>query len=262
MSTIAINIKTNPFRPFGLIRGTQQSLTGNDPGRAMNSNPEALDFGVTGRTLRGIAKPVIIRYFFIPDEISLRRRLLVYCESKNRKIILRKFFLKFLWDKLSPAEYEAFILLAIEIGDEIILNTIKVSEEIPKNLLIARLNALCTITRRKPFLLREYLSSKGFLLLVDSEIIQAPSSGIERYTGWKRHQNDQGSLSPHKEDPFPLVPELIAEEFDILKALTVGVIHFSGEGSLMMALIKAETVIFNDLVKENLYDFQKRFRVS
>lgn len=262
MSTLTLNMKENPFRPFGLIRGTQQSLTGNDPGSAMNPNPLTLDFGVTGRTLRGIAKPVIIRYFFIPDEISLRRRLLVYCESRNRKVILRKFFLKFLWDKLSPAEYEAFILLAIEEGDEIILNTIKVFNDIPKNLLIARLNALCTITGRKPFLLREYLSSKGFLLLVDSEIVQAPSSSIERYTGWKRHQNDQGSLSPHKEDPFPLIPEEIVNEYDILKALTVGVIHFGGEGSLTMALIKAETVLFHELVKENLYDFQKRFRVS
>lgn len=28
----------------------------------------------------------------------------------------------------------------------------------------------------------------------------------KKYSGWKRHQNDQGSLGPQKEDPFYLIP--------------------------------------------------------
>jgi len=34
-----------------------------------------------------------------------------------------------------------------------------------------------------------------------------------KYSGWKRHQNDQGSLGPEKEDPFYLIPN---DENDVI----------------------------------------------
>jgi hypothetical protein len=214
-------------------------------------NSSTLIRGGTGTVLSGISKPRYIRYSFISNANALRRRLLIFSDSPRKKITIRKLFLRFLWDEVSELEIEALVLLSLEENEELVLETLKVSETVPRNLLRARVNAFCILINRKPFSLREFLSSKSFFLNVETDIDFSPPSSVKKYTGWKRHQNDQGSLLPDIEEPLPYSPEEYVIEFNINSALTVGIIQLiktAGEGSLTMAVINAETVKFNSLV--------------
>lgn len=46
----------------------------------------------------------------------------------------------------------------------------------------------------------------SFHLSIERQERQASSKRVPKYTGWRRHQNDQGSKAPPKEDPFDLIP--------------------------------------------------------
>lgn len=259
-----ITIKGNPFRSkMELIRGTQQSLTGNDSSKADRNNI-SLDplWEQTRGILSGLSKPkFILKSIFISNGKPLRRRLKVYSESSKKKVILRKLFSKFLWSTVNSLELEVLLNFALDLKEEYILEVIKYQKIIPIFLLRARLNSLLIIEGFKPFLFREFLNIRGFFLIIESEEIQFNSSpSVDKYTGWRRHQNDQGSLAPDKEDPFPLEPGNNLERYNISKALTVGIIHKSGEDSLKRALIKAETVRFNLLVKEFINEPIRRNR--
>jgi len=244
------------FRSFELIRRTSQPFTGDDPGKARDMNSATLVIGGMGTALSGISEPKYIWESFISNANALRRRLLFFSDSHRKKINLRKLFLRFLWDEISNLEMEALILLSLEEHEELVLETLKVSETIPRNLLRARVSAFSIITGGKPFSLREFLSSKSFFISVETDTKFAPPSSVKKYTGWKRHQNDQGSLLPDIEEPLPYVPEEYVMEFNINMALTVGIIQLktAGEGSLTMALMNAETVRFNTLVGGLLND--------
>jgi hypothetical protein len=54
---------------------------------------------------------------------------------------------------------------------------------------------------------------KTFSLEINKEVSPNKERKGIKYSGWKRHQNDQGSLGPEKEDPFYLIPN---DENDVI----------------------------------------------
>jgi hypothetical protein len=50
-----------------------------------------------------------------------------------------------------------------------------------------------------------WIGYRTYFLSIEKEVRQMNQPKY-RYSGWRRHQNDQGSFGPHKEDPFPLEP--------------------------------------------------------
>lgn len=182
-----------------------------------------------------------------------RRRLQLLSSSSKRKITLKKFFTKFLWSGCNSLELEALIYLAVEMNDELILETLRLRENLFLSLLRARFNALRRLMRKQPLDLKYFLSSNDFILIVKEDKILSPSSHVRKYTGWARHQNDQGSINPFHIDPMPLEVTDNFMKINIRSALTVGRIlpsETGGESSLTSALIRAETVKFLQLVEE------------
>ena len=150
-------------------------------------------------------------------------------------------------------ELEALIYLAVEMNDELILETLRLRGSLFRSLLRARFNALRRLFRKQPLDLKYFLSSNDFLIKVEEDKILSPSSHVRKYTGWARHQNDQGSINPFHIDPKPLEVTENIMKINIRSALTVGRIlpsETGGESSLMSALIRAETVKFIQLVEE------------
>lgn len=253
MSRLTI-MKTSPFRSFKLISGNQHSQTVERPkivGREMNSL--ALINGQPGEFLSGLTEPKYVKMFDITADNTLRRRLVIYSESSKKQVWIRKLFSKFLWDKLSEIEVIAMIFLALELKDNFVLDTWKASSTVSIELLRARVNALLSYLGKRPIRLREFLSLKGFFLRIEDEYFKYdPPSNNESYTGWSKHHTDKGSLAPDLEieEPLPVNPEIFADEFNFFIPLSVGTIHLGGEGSLKMALMKAETERFSKLVRE------------
>lgn len=197
---------------------------------------------------------------------SVRRALRVYSESKKISKVLRKLFSKYLWDKLSDLELEGILLMSIRVGENIILEAFRASQEgISQTLLRHRINAFQRLKGRKPFTRRELNSSRGFkIIILETEEFE-PVKNTKKYSGWARHHNDQGSLrrgdKPY-EFALPISSETLIEESIILREfLSVGSLSLSNrenESSLMMAIRKAETESFNKLFLEELHDDQSR----
>jgi len=66
-----------------------------------------------------------------------------------------------------------------------------------------RLASLLLFSQKAPTVER-WNGYKTFRLLVEKEIVPRSQQKVQKYSGWKRHQNDQGSLGPPKEDPYYL----------------------------------------------------------
>lgn len=183
------------------------------------------------------------------------RRLVlkVMSESESRRVTLRKIFLNFLWDRLSDLEFEAMLLLALEVKDDLVLEAFKAfRDQVPLTLLRSRVNAYCILKNLKPFSRREYLSTKCFRFLVLDEDTFDQQPRIKSYSGWRRHQNDQGSLRPgvHPyEYSEPIEPEDILDENNSIREyLSVGrQSPPENESTLMMAIRIAETEKFRSL---------------
>lgn len=190
---------------------------------------------------------------------ELRQVLEVFSESRKKGKTLRKIFLKFLWDSVSTLELEVLLLLALEVNEIRILEAFRAfSGGLSLTLLRARINAYSRLKGLKPFSRREFLSSKGFLFSIAERTFFDQLPKHKSYSGWRRHQNDQGSLRPvtHPyEFSEPIIPNDFDEEiiFSLREFLSVGRLSPRGnESPLKMAIIRAETEIFLNFLKEEL----------
>jgi hypothetical protein len=68
---------------------------------------------------------------------------------------------------------------------------------------------------RKPPSKERWYGYRTFVLDISQESRSRVSSKKEKYSGWRRHHNDHGSLGPTKLDPFPLEPNI--DEYELLK---------------------------------------------
>lgn len=57
--------------------------------------------------------------------------------------------------------------------------------------------------QKKPATHERYIGLRTLDIQISLEFGPPQRTG-QKYSGWKRHQNDHGSLGPYKEDPFPI----------------------------------------------------------
>lgn len=185
------------------------------------------------------------------------RVLIIDSQFKKIRKIAKYLFSKLLWDELNSQELEAFLSICLKLNLELELEAFKALMLTRNKILIRkRVNALLLYLRRKPLSKRYWSSISPIQVSVSEKRIHRDISVPEKYSGWKRHQNDQGSLNPSKIDfNRQESTELILSEFDIITSvLSVGSLPSSSNSvditSLMMALIKAETDKFRSLILE------------
>lgn len=190
---------------------------------------------------------------------SAETRLVIFSSSK-RKQTMRRLISSRIFNDTSVRIEEPLYRLAVETGDSMYLSFLKFREYFQSQRL-ALINSLFRFTNQKPLSIREYESFSSFDIQIRRKI--TPLARNNRYSGWKRHQNDKGSLRADSGiDPEPLLvePTLITEE-EILKIVLQSVVgippSFEDSSDLMMATIRAETERFVKLLKEELTNVSK-----
>lgn len=191
--------------------------------------------------------------------------LILESELKSLHKVYLYFMAKSLWSELSSSDQEVFILLCLKLKNaELGLELIKLqNHKVSKYLIRKRINTLLIWIGKDPITNRLWQSMKN--LVVKSSWRDSSDSRLHKeiYSGWRRHQNDQGSLRHSSEiEPLSLETGLLnMKDINLyLPVLSVGtipeeiLINSQDNGSLTMALIKAETDRFKNIFKEVIKD--------
>jgi len=141
--------------------------------------------------------------------------------SGKRSTLFKFFFLKWLWDELTSQEWY-FVLNSPEFfsSEEFVASARALAAGIPKKVIRDRLNKYRLLVGLKPLSQERYRSMLGMKYeLCEFTFTVRPA---EKFSGWVRHQNDQGSL--RVSSVFELEPQGFTEivEFDLFRILTVG----------------------------------------
>lgn len=186
---------------------------------------------------------------------------LLLCKSLQKpKNVLKILFSRFLWEDLPNLELEALLKLAILEKDNLILEAFRaIRLNLSKYLVRKRVNTLLIYQGRKPLSRRFLDSTKRVKLDISWEIDQSDHTINKVYTGWRRHQNDHGSLNTSNiEYDRMLHEDFIVDEVQYLRSvLTVGYFPENPQQdkvTLMSAIKRAETVKFFSLTKEVFKD--------
>jgi hypothetical protein len=80
---------------------------------------------------------------------------------------------------------------------------------------------------KRPPSLERWKGYRTFSLHISEENRNRVSSHKKKYSGWRRHQNDHGSLGPTKLDPYPIEPiidenEITTTFLSIVESITNG----------------------------------------
>lgn len=128
--------------------------------------------------------------------------------SGDRKSVVSYLFHKWLFGNLSKQERLLFYDIPESTTEDIIFAALKARalnypmDSIRKSLKYSSF----LIFGRKPPTIERWLGYRSYQLTFELIIRHTNARKVKRYTGWRRHQNDQGSLAPPKEDPFDIVP--------------------------------------------------------
>lgn len=233
--------------------GTQENVRS----RIINSNLRGIKFPIgscESDRRSNFMYSFVISEQLHPTKYNWRSRLIIYSELSNKNRVIRGLFLKWLYSSLTELEYKALLFESLNKPE--LLAALKARQTVPKLLLSIRVNALSILKGKRPiFSYRNFLSEKPLFPIVKEVDIFSPPRPYKKYSGWKRHQNDQGSINPFpKIDPEPIGESLnFEEEFNFFFELfSVGFLPLEAEGSLKMALMKAETEKFKLLVEQSL----------
>jgi len=147
--------------------------------------------------------------------------------SSGRLTAIRKFlFLKWLWDELSREEFSLFIDIPGVLSDPRTFACLKArADGLPKEIIRRR---LLTAEKLLGLKLSSRSSWEGIKRLhVSFFKIETTAPRVQKYTGWARHHNDQGTLPKVKPDGLTLPYE---EHLDVNKfwitLIVVGEIPF------------------------------------
>lgn len=135
----------------------------------------------------------------------------------RRTTVIQYLFHKWLFAELTRTEYEIFLLLPEVITNNMIYSALRArtighsKKTIRKTL--KHFSEL--IFLQKPPSFERWIGYRSFLLSIEKEKRYIAPQKIKRYSGWRRHQNDQGSIAPQKEDPFPLEPDVVNDKLSL-----------------------------------------------
>lgn len=150
---------------------------------------------------------------------------------------------------------EALIRLLLDFPDEYFLGAFALRDDLPRRTIRVRLNALLRLRGIEPLSEKEAISS-FWNVEVESWKQYSPPFSQQRYSGWKRHQDDKGSIS--KEGPIELerqvsVPEKVDNLNFIREVISVGILPPEigvDMNPLKSALMRAETEKFLQFLEE------------
>lgn len=154
--------------------------------------------------------------------------------SGDRKTVLKKLFLKWLWDELTSEEMELFICLPETIGTPVIFACLQArARGIPKKLIRNRLNKIIVLNllgeKITPFTRERYLSLKQVRITLKK--IRIPARPLTRYSGYTKNYKDKGTL---RNDVNYFTSKIFEEDVNeekeifILHLLTVGRLEILG----------------------------------
>jgi hypothetical protein len=184
------------------------------------------------------------------SENGTSRRKEVFSSGKISTII-RTLFAKWLWDELSSEEFELFVSLPQVFTPVIGASFIARSQGIPKKEIRRKLLELKELGLIDVPDHQQYKSLIGQCFLVIRGF-QVSLRKTRKYSGYARHHNDKGSLSPSLREFLPSElespPNFITEEF-IVEFLTsvYGLPLFLGKAVLTMEPKKVRNGELNHL---------------
>lgn len=152
----------------------------------------------------------------------------VVISSGKRTTLFTTLFLKWLWDELTSQEFRFFLDLPETLrSKEFIACARALASGLPKKVIRARLNRYLTLVGLKPLSRERYNGSKGVKYVLGECVLTVRSA--VKYSGWVRHQNDQGSL--RKNSVFELEhQEFTADvEIDLFNIISVGKLTILGK---------------------------------
>lgn len=143
--------------------------------------------------------------------------------SGKRSTLFKYLFLKWLWDELTSQEWY-LVLNSPEFfsSKEFVASARALAAGIPKKVIRDRLNKYHLLVGLKPLSQERYRSMKGIRYeFCEFELAVKPA---KKFSGWVRHQNDQGSL--RVSSVFEIEPSIFTEksEIDLFFILSVGTV--------------------------------------
>lgn len=133
---------------------------------------------------------------------SHSKEWLLRSDSGRRSTIVNYLFHKWLFASLSKMEKLLFYDLKESTFEPMIYSALRASNLVSKKTIQkALILTSLLLFGRKPPTFERWLGYRTFRLEIETQRGHPPKKG-QRYSGWRRHQNDKGSLAPHNEDPF------------------------------------------------------------
>jgi len=148
--------------------------------------------------------------------------------SGKRSTLFRYLFLKWLWDELTSQEWK-YVLNLPEFfrQKEFIACARALATGISKKDIRERLNSFLALTGIKPLSQDRYRGLKRIRYeFCEFERAVTPA---KKFSGWVRHQNDQGSLRMNKFELFETEAFTEVIEFDLFIVLSVGTVRILGK---------------------------------
>lgn len=126
----------------------------------------------------------------------------------SRKSIIKFLFHKWLFSSLTKIETVFFFELPESTNDSMIFSALRARRlGFPLKMIRKALEKFGSfLFGKKPPSKETWIGYRSFRLSIERIERQVSQKHTPRYSGWKRHQNDHGSLGPPKEDPFYLEP--------------------------------------------------------
>jgi hypothetical protein len=175
----------------------------------MEDNLITRPVGVFTEIERPISRPRNLFVTRVTSSLTINRFKIVWTlrSSGRRSKIITYLFHKWLFGQLSKEEELLRYDLDDFIRNNMIFSALRAKSigfsmrTIRKALLVSPL-----LFNEPAPTLKRWNGFKTFTLEITKEVSPKNERKGKKYSGWKRHQNDQGSLGPPKEDPFYLLP--------------------------------------------------------
>lgn len=194
-TVLSVNKHTDPPVNFSSI-----------PGENINRSIEVF-FEETRPQLSGSRYLFVLR---LRSSISTNNTSIVWLLRSNgrRRTIISYLFHKWLFANLTSEEKIIFLEFPEVLKNNMIFSALK-AKTIGFSLKTIRKAMKYTselLFGEKPPSHKRWVGYRTFSLEISKEVRHAKKRHVTKYTGWRRHQNDQGSMGPPKEDPFFIEP--------------------------------------------------------
>lgn len=133
----------------------------------------------------------------------------VLSSSGDKTAVISYLFHKWLFESLTTKEKLVFFDIPAVLRNPMIYSALRASAlGYSRKAIRKSLKALSLLLfGRVPPTYESWIGYRGtFELSIEKTERQVRRKQVPKYTGWRRHQNDQGSIAPQREEPFPLIP--------------------------------------------------------